>query len=156
MTPVFPGRQQKRRMVEEEKEGDSAKKVKKEENENVCRISVKNFRKEEEQVEIKEMERITVVVGSKQDERSPDSIFPNQVAVTIAPRKEENCERSSKLLNGSSPTINGGLMLHASPPPQNPSLAKSRMIPSPALKQVCIQTPPFLQPGSKHFLSNKS
>ena len=67
---MFPGRQQKRRMAEEEKEGDGAKKVKKEENENVCRISVKNFRKEEEQVEIKEMERITVAVGSKQDERS--------------------------------------------------------------------------------------
>ena len=54
---MFPGRQHKRRMAEEEKEGDGAKKVKKEENENVCRISVKNFRKEEEQVEINEMRK---------------------------------------------------------------------------------------------------
>ena len=74
--------------------------------------------------------------------KSPESIFLNQVPVSIAAREEENCQRSSKLLNGSSPTISGGLMLHASPPPQNPSLAKSRMIPSPALKQVCIQTNP--------------
>ena len=54
VTPVFPGKHQKRRLVEEDKE---AKKVKKEED-NIHIIFAKNHAKEEEQREGKEMESL--------------------------------------------------------------------------------------------------
>jgi len=138
VTPVFPGRQQKRRLVEEEeeeKEGGAKKKVKKEENENIYRISAKNFTKAEEQGEMK------VVAEARQENRSPESvsISPNQVVTIVAregqsPPKTNN-QRSPKLISGSSPTIGGGGVIHCGQTRQSPSTPKSKMIPSTALKQ---------------------
>jgi len=138
VTPVFPGRQQKRRLAdEEEKEDGGGKKVKKVENENGYRILAKNFRKadEKQQGEMSEMERM-VVVGSKQDEKEKlgKGVESSKEVVTTVGREEASppspgSQRSPKLLNGSSPT---GL-IHCTPPQQNPST--DSILPNTTLKQ---------------------
>ena len=145
VTPVFPGRQQKRRLADkEEKEDGGGKKVKKVEDENGYRILPKNFRKadEEQQGEMREMERM-VVVGSKQDEKEKlgNGVESSKEVVTTVGREEASppspgSQRSPKLLNGSSPTSAG--LIHCTPPQQNPST--DNILQNTTLKQVCTET----------------
>ena len=145
VTPVFHGRQRKRRLPEEEEKEDGGgdKKVKKEENDNVYRIHAKNFRKaDEEQGEIKEMEQM-VVEGSKQDdkEKLSKSINSSNEVVAIVGKEgpsppSMSGQRTPKLLNGSSPASAG--LIPRAHPQQSPLTAE--MVPKTALKQVCTQT----------------
>ena len=142
VTPVFHGRQRKRRLPEEEEKEDGGgdKKVKKEENDNVYRIHAKNFRKaDEEQGEIKEMEQMGVE-GSKQDEKeklSKSIKRSNEVVATVGKEGPSPPsifgQRGPKLLNGSSPASAG--LIPRAHPQQSPWTAK--MVPKTALKQVC-------------------
>jgi len=140
VTPVFHGRQRKRRLPEEKEKEDGGgdKKVKKEENDNVYRIHAKNFRKaDEEQGEIKEMEQMGVE-GSKQDEKeklSKSIKRSNEVVATVGKEGPSPPsifgQRGPKLLNGSSPASAG--LIPRAHPQQSPSTAK--MVPKTALKQ---------------------